>query len=74
MESKPLNPAPPVGVIDPSDTVPSSATLRATIELFAELVMKYTTFAFLNAAPFLWPFPVFKLILLFSSPGSDFPP
>ena len=40
VESTPLIPAPPVGVIDPSDSVPSAATFKATIEFSAALVMK----------------------------------
>lgn len=40
VESTPLIPAPPVAVIDPSERVPSAATLNATTELLAALVMK----------------------------------
>jgi hypothetical protein len=44
VESVPLIPAPPVAVIDPEEREPFSATLRATIELLAALVMKYMAF------------------------------
>jgi hypothetical protein len=40
VESTPLIPAPPVEVIDPSESVPSAATFKATIELLAALVIK----------------------------------
>ena len=40
VESTPLIPAPPVDVMDPSDRVPSAATFKATIELFAALLRK----------------------------------
>lgn len=40
VESTPLRPAPPVGVIEPSESVPSLATFKATIELLAAFVMK----------------------------------
>ena len=36
----PLMPAPPVAVMEPSESVPSEATFRATTELLAALVMK----------------------------------
>ena len=49
VESRPLIPAPPVAVMDPSERVPSAATFRATIEFFAALVMKYIAFAFVVA-------------------------
>lgn len=64
--SRPLKPTPPVAVMDPSERVPSAATFRATIELFAALVMKYIAFAFVAAVveleaapPFPFPFPFF---------------
>ncbi len=40
VESTPLIPAPPVAVIDPSESVPSAETLRATMELLAAFVRK----------------------------------
>jgi hypothetical protein len=51
VESTPFIPAPPVAVIDPSERVPSAATFNATMELLAVFVMKYTAFAFVEAAP-----------------------
>jgi hypothetical protein len=42
----PFIPAPPVEVIDPSDNVPSAATLNATIEFWAAFVMKYIACGF----------------------------
>jgi hypothetical protein len=61
VESTPFIPAPPVAVIDPSESVPSAATFNATMELFAELVMKYNAFAFVGVVvepvPDPFPFP-----------------
>jgi hypothetical protein len=48
-----------VGVIDPSDSVPSAATFKATMEFWAALVMKYTACAFADDAFAVAAFPWF---------------